>query len=495
MSTTTIETVRGMSDTLPVEARVLTHIQALLESPLVRSGYAPIDLPIVEYRDLYLRKMGEELVGKVYEFSFGGRSIALRPEWTASILRAYVTHMQDQPLPIRLRYSGPVFRYQRPQRLTQRQFIQTGCELIGGTAPRADAEIVALACAGLDEAQVASYQIRLAHIGIIREILMQLELAERTQGKLIWSLEKMRSQGVEAVREHLYEHMGTSPIDPALLENLDDDQVSKLLTGLLEHLEVNLSFGTRPPEAIVQRLVRKMRRDDPQPRIDHAINILWQFSQICGPPNEALAQAEALLARSSLQSTNLQELRAILTMLQHYGIAQERIHMDFGMGRGLHYYTGLIFEIYDDNQIQLCGGGRYDELVSVLGGNQSVPAVGFSYGLERVVAASSLSSQTPESPPSAFVVAITEEDYPYALHVAHLLRQQNIITTIDVRGRSLANNLRYASRNGTDYVAIVGDEERANEMVVWKNLSTYQEERLTLDQLSQISQMTTSSML
>ncbi|HMP39303.1 MAG TPA: ATP phosphoribosyltransferase regulatory subunit, partial [Roseiflexaceae bacterium] len=121
-----IDSVRGMRDLLPHEYALQATVAARLTATIEQYGFLPIDLPIIEHRDLYLRKLGEELVGKVYEFSFGGRELALRPEWTASVLRAYVVRMQDQPLPLRLCYSGPVFRYERPQRLTYRQFTQTG---------------------------------------------------------------------------------------------------------------------------------------------------------------------------------------------------------------------------------------------------------------------------------------------------------------------------------------------------------------------------------
>lgn len=152
-----------------------------------------LDAPIIEHRDLYLRKLGEELVGKVYEFSFGGRDLALRPEWTASVLRAYVAGMQDQPLPLRLSYAGPVFRYERPQRHTYRQFTQIGGEIIGGLPPRADAEVIALACAGLDAAGVSGYTVRIGHIGLVRELLLRFALPERTRGLLVWSLERLRA--------------------------------------------------------------------------------------------------------------------------------------------------------------------------------------------------------------------------------------------------------------------------------------------------------------
>src|SRR5690606_28454145 len=111
---------------LPAEQRAAARARAAIETTLESYGYVAVDLPIIEARDLYLRKLGEELAGKVYEFSFGGRELALRPEWTASVLRAFVAHMQDQPLPLRLSYAGPVFRYERPQRLTYRQFTQVG---------------------------------------------------------------------------------------------------------------------------------------------------------------------------------------------------------------------------------------------------------------------------------------------------------------------------------------------------------------------------------
>ena len=171
---TIIEPARGMRDVLPADLAPQLATLARLEQVFASYGYQPIDLPIIEQRDLYGRKLGEELVGKIYEFSFNGRELALRPEWTASVLRAYVGRMQDQPLPLRLRYAGPVFRNERPQRATYRQFTQAGVELIGGPVPRADAECIALACGGLDAAGVRSYRVRIGHIGLVRQLLRAL---------------------------------------------------------------------------------------------------------------------------------------------------------------------------------------------------------------------------------------------------------------------------------------------------------------------------------
>jgi len=476
-----IEAVRGMRDVLPGEQRATAQVRAALERTLAQHGYAHIDLPIVEQRELYLRKLGEELVGKVYEFSFGGRDLALRPEWTASVLRAYVSAMQDQPLPMRIAYSGPVFRYERPQRGTYRQFTQVGVELVGGPAPRADAEAMALACAGLDAVGVKSYRVVVGHIGLIREILASLGLEERTQGTLAWSMERMRAEGVAALRERISETIGVPPPGLELPAGLDEDQATSWLLGMLDAMRIDLSTGTRDPQDVVARLLRKLRRGDPQPQIDRALDLLYRLSQLHGSPADVLPQVATLLTEAGLESVAYVELRAILALLADHGIDQDRVEIDLGLGRGLHYYTGLIFEIYDGDQMQICGGGRYDDLVSALGGRHPTPAVGFAYGLERVAALA-----TAVAPPAervALVSPVSDDDYAYALDVARRLRLRGFTTTVDVRGRSVATNLRDAARRGVGYLAVVGTEERAQGTVVWRNLTSRDERRVALDEI------------
>jgi histidyl-tRNA synthetase len=481
-----IDSVRGMRDILPQELAAQLATAAQLDHVLASYGYQPIELPIIEQRDLYGRKLGEELVGKVYEFSFSGRELALRPEWTASVLRAYVGRLQDQPLPQRLRYAGPVFRNERPQRATYRQFTQVGVELIGGPAPRADAECIALACAGLDAAGVQAYRVQIGHIGLVRGLLRDLGLAERTQGLLAWSLERMRQQGIGAVRERLDAAHGVLPFDAALLEGLDDAQAEALLLGSLKAIGVNLEFGTRSPEAIVGRLVRKLRREDPQPQIERALALLEQLCAIQGPADTALAAAAALLEEFGLPAGALEPLRAIVHAVAAHRVPDARIALDFGLGRGLHYYTGAIFEIYDRDGLQLCGGGRYDDLVTALGGRQPIPAVGFAYGLERVVLASAPATDDRRREAEVLVVPAEEGVYAYALEVAQALRGRGYIAAVDVRARSVASNLRDGARRGIGAIAVVGAAERADAAVIWRDLATREERRITLSELPQV---------
>ncbi len=475
-----IDAVRGMRDVLPSEVMAQTAVAASIERVLAASGYEPVDLPIIEHRDLYLRKLGEELVGKVYEFNFNGRDLALRPEWTASVLRAYVGCMQDQPLPLRLRYAGPVFRNERPQRATYRQFTQIGVELIGGTAPRADAECLALACEGLVAAGVTRFTVRIGHIGLIRSLLASLGLSERTQGRLAWDLERLREHGVSAVRAEL--DVSAATLDPALLDGIDDQQAEALLLHALREIGVNLRFGTRPPEAIVGRLVRKLRRSESRERIEQALQVLDHLCRIEGRPDEALAEAGEVLRDYAV--TGLDELRAILHLAAAHGVALDQVRLDFGLGRGLHYYTGMIFEIYAGDGLQLCGGGRYDDLVSALGGRQPTPAVGFAYGLERVVAAASPVAAR-SRPPAVLVVATDDDHYPYALEVARLLRVRGYTAMTDVRMRGISGNLRDAARRGVRFVAVVGADECAQRCVAWRDLERHEEYRIALSDIPQ----------
>ncbi|MGQ9827765.1 MAG: ATP phosphoribosyltransferase regulatory subunit [Roseiflexus sp.] len=478
-----IDTVRGMRDVLPSEVTAHRARAEAIERVLAAYGYEPIDLPIIEQRDLYLRKLGEELVGKVYEFTFNGRDLALRPEWTASVLRAYVGRMQDQPLPLRLRYAGPVFRNERPQRATYRQFTQIGVELIGGAAPRADAECLALACEGLVAAGVTRFTVRVGHIGLIRSLLASLGLSERMQGRLSWRLERLRDQGVATVRAELDAHSASFPVDPTLLDGIDDQRAEVLLLHALREIGVNLRFGTRPPEAIVGRLVRKLRRSESPDRIDRALELLDRLCRIEGGPDEAFAHAGALLRDYSV--TGLEELRAILHLAAAHGVAPQCMKLDFGLGRGLHYYTGMIFEIYSDDGLQLCGGGRYDDLVSALGGRQPTPAVGFAYGLERVVAAAAPVAFPPR-PPVVMVVAMDEETYPYALEAARVLRSYGYTAMTDVRMRGVSSNLRDAARRGVRFVAVVGADERARRCISWRDLERHEEMLIALSDIPPI---------
>src|SRR6478672_4992863 len=144
-----IQRVRGTSDVLPPADARLRRLEADLRESFERFGYQGIQTPILEPLELFLRKSGDDIVARMYAFAHWNRRLCLRPELTASVIRAFVNDLQGHSLPLRLHYAGPSFRYERPSRGRSRQFTQVGVELIGAHGAAADAEVLHLACAGL----------------------------------------------------------------------------------------------------------------------------------------------------------------------------------------------------------------------------------------------------------------------------------------------------------------------------------------------------------
>src|SRR2546423_13042192 len=129
-----IQRVRGTADVLPEQDARLRRLEANLRQGFERYGYQGIQTPIVEPLELFLRKSGDEIVARMYSFSHWNRRLCLRPELTASVMRAYVDELQGHSLPLRLHYSGPIFRYERPSRGRSRQVMVVGIELVGAAS-------------------------------------------------------------------------------------------------------------------------------------------------------------------------------------------------------------------------------------------------------------------------------------------------------------------------------------------------------------------------
>src|SRR3954453_7348556 len=128
-----IQRVRGTTDVLPPDDARLRRLEARLRDGLERFGYQGIQTPIIEPLELFLRKSGDEIVARMYSFSHWNRRLCLRPELTASVMRAFVDDLQGQSLPRRLHYAGPIFRYERPSRGRSRQLSVVGLELVGAS--------------------------------------------------------------------------------------------------------------------------------------------------------------------------------------------------------------------------------------------------------------------------------------------------------------------------------------------------------------------------
>jgi histidyl-tRNA synthetase len=493
-----IHRIRGTTDVLPPDDARLRRLETGLRTGFERYGYVGIQTPIIEPLELFLRKSGDEIVARMYAFSHWNRRLCLRPELTASVMRAFVDELQGQSLPLRLHYAGPIFRYERPSRGRSRQFTTVGLELIGAAGAAADAEVLHLACAGLEAVGITRYKLLVGHLGAALQLLAQLGMTDHAQGLVLDNMEPVARGRVDpdAAAARIVELLGgvsgsangTANGLPASLASLSDEQATAVAADILRRASLPVEGGARQPHDIIQRLLAKARRPDPTDQVRAAFDFIADVRAAAGPPERLERDLRPVLERRGLSTAPLQEVAAALDLLRVYAplSSEVDIEVDLSLARGLRYYTGLVFEIYvedADGPLQVCGGGRYDDLVRALGGREAVPACGFSYGLERLdlaIGDGHVASITPR----VLVVGVTAADHATAVGIASDLRRLDRVSVEqDVRLRGVKSALRYADRAGVDLVVIVGERERDEDVVVVRDMRSRDEARVSRGEL------------
>src|SRR3989449_3623963 len=183
-----IERPRGTNDYGPEEMARRRAVEGILRDAAHRFGFREVSTPTIEHLDLFTTKSGPGIVNELYAFKDkGGRDFALRPEFTASIVRFYLSELRNLPKPIKVYSVGNVFRYEEPQKGRYREFTQFNAEIIGAPALQGDAEVIALAIGCLLSVGVRDIHLRVGHIGMLRAFL---KLPPEDQGKGIDWLDK-----------------------------------------------------------------------------------------------------------------------------------------------------------------------------------------------------------------------------------------------------------------------------------------------------------------
>ncbi len=510
MERRSVERVRGTQDSWPPEARPLAAVRARLEESFESFGYARIDVPVLEPAELHLRKSGLEIISKLYSFEDqGGRRLCLRPELTASVVRAYIAHPPAR-LPARLYSAGPVFRYERPARGRYRQFTQSGVELIGAHGSLADAEAISLATHALDRLGLRRYQITVGHVGILADLLARLGLGGRLRSFLLESVEEAKRRGISAVRARLEEldpelferaAPGAAAISPESGSTDGASSNARDTVGALLGLLGGDALGRRRPEDVVARMTRKLAGDSQAQAAERALAFIERLRTLRGAPAEIMERGRTLLSEYGLSEEPLEALAATLRYLEDFGLETSRLVLDLGLSRGLQYYTGMVFEIDHAGlgaESQLCGGGRYDDLVRALGARQSAPALGFAFGVERVALALEAEGAAAAAPSASetLVIPAAPEHAGAAGRIAQVLRGKGLRVHLDVSARPLRAALTYAGREGFAVAAVVGAEVAATDSVRLRVMATGQDETVPLAlAVERIAEATVRSMV
>src|SRR6266480_1966859 len=334
-----VERLRGMHDILPEAYQHRRWLTDSLSTLLAQAGYVTVDTPMLEHSDLFLTSFGQELLQNLYACRLHHRDLCLRPEYTASICRLYLDHYQQQSLPLRFQYAGPVFRYEAPGRSRYRQHTQLGIELFGGQAISADAEIMQLACDTLRECHIPQYRLELGHIGVASGFINRLHLDDHAAHLLLSLMEQIsRSEDGERVAQERLEALypTETPVDVrAATSEAEARYITSLLGG------ISIAFGDdEARREIVERLLWKMGRGEQRRQILFALEFLRALHAVAGTPPEVFDQLRDLLARYELDAEPLTELEQLGRVVEQCGVPREQIILNLSLGRGVSYYTG-----------------------------------------------------------------------------------------------------------------------------------------------------------
>jgi histidyl-tRNA synthetase len=405
------QAIKGVRDILPPESALWNRVEQTGREVFGTFGFAEIRLPIFEPTELFARSVGQEtdIVSKEM-YSFQDRdesSISLRPEATASVVRAYIEHgMQTLPGNVKLYYMGPMFRRERPQKGRYRQFYQIGAEVLGSSdSPGIDAEVI--------------------------EMLMHLFERLKLKGAVL----NINSIGDKNCRPAYIEKLRAEL--QKVREQLGPDSQRRIETNPLRVLDSKLENE----QGIIENL----------PRI-----------------------AEHLCADCR---AHYDEVKRQLGMR---GIAYQE---NWRLVRGLDYYMRTTFEITAPglgSQNAVCGGGRYDGLVELLGGPATTKGIGFAIGTDRLVL--SLQEAGEGATPGGLDVYLAwfgAAAQSAAIGLARRLRDAGFVVELPAVEMKFGKSLGLADRLKAPHAVIVGDDELAAGVVTVKRLSDGTQQKLT----------------
>jgi len=386
---------------MPRDAERMRHVEQVSRELAQLYGYEEVITPVVESYDLLAAKAGEEIRERMYAFKdLGGRKVALRPEFTASVARLMATKMRNEPKPMRLFSVGSLYRYDEPQYGRFREFWQANYELFGSDKPEADAEILMLTNDLLMKLGLHNWRFKIGHMGILRGILSQEGLDEGQQNLIMQLLDKKRWEETLTIARSA-------------------DASQNCLTTLKKVFEIKGKDAYR-----VLKKVEESVRD-----YEKAIEAV-------------------------------ENLREIFELTGEGGVKLEVI-VEAGFARGLEYYTGMVFEPYVPKiEMALSGGGRYDKLIELFGG-EPIPAVGVAQGVDRIVLAMKKQKVPPKiaKEKRVVVIPVNKESRAKAIELSSTLRNAELSVEVEVMGRTVSNALSDADRRTATYAVIVGPEE------------------------------------
>lgn len=421
-----IQSYKGTRDLYPEDMRLRQYIFNAWERVSERFGYEKYDAPILEPIEIYAAKSGEEIVNdQTYSFTDrGDRKVAIRPEMTPSIARMVAARRQELPLPARLSSIANFMRYERPQKGREREFWQLNVDIFGVASVKADIEAITMADQILRE------------FGASSEMYTILVGDRRLTDFLMGEYFGLWGQGAAQMVKLFDRRAKITP-----------DEFEKQARDILNE---NVPEYTSETWTKIKEITEVKSLDD--------------------------------LPSSVLEKAPIDDLKELIAALAARGITNAKY--DPTLMRGFDYYTGIVFEVFDnnpDNNRAMFGGGRYDGLVGLFG-VEDLPVVGFAPGETTTVEFLRAWNLVPEIQPATKIVIVPIGEVDTG-GVADELRALGINVSVDFTGRKLDKVIKSAAKTGVPYLLFVGEDELASGQYTLKNISTETEQKLTLGQV------------
>jgi histidyl-tRNA synthetase len=422
---------RGMRDFLPEDVRRREYVIGIIESAYRRYGFEPLETPALENIETLTGKYGDEgakLIFKVlrrgeHEAS-GETDLALRYDLTVPLARVVAEHRGKLPRFFKRYQIQPVWRADRPARGRFREFYQCDVDAIGSTSTVVEAELCAAVSDVLRTLGFSDFVLRLNHRGLLRGMLESFGVPVSLHDQALVAVDKLDKIGRDGVAAELTQR------------GVPADAVGRLIDAYAESGE----SGHRST-ANARLLERARQHVAGHAEGEAAVDTLTRIVRLCAETSAA-----------------------------------DHVSVDPSLARGLSYYTGAIMEIaVPDLAGSLGGGGRYDGLIGMFSG-ESIPACGFSLGLERILVVMSERAMFPESVQSAaadvMVTMFDADGMADTLHLAGTLRAAGLRVDVYPETDKLGKQFKYAAARGVRYVTIVGSDERAAGHVTVKDMET-----------------------
>jgi histidyl-tRNA synthetase len=444
---------RGMRDFLPADVRRREYVIGVIRDVYERYGFEPLETPAVENIETLTGKYGEEgnqLIFKILKRGehekTGEADLALRYDLTVPLARVVAEYGDKLPKFFKRYQIQPVWRADRPARGRFREFYQCDVDAIGSRSMIVEAEICAAAGDALSNLGFANYTIRLNHRQVLTGVLDRAGIPTDKHSNTLTALDKLDKISKTAVMDELIDR--EIPFGPSM--------------KLLDFFDGIASLN-KPAELVAGEGLDSQRE---------AFNgtVLGRLVEFVGDHKQG--------------SRGVDELRQILQFARASGIGS-RIKIDPSLARGLSYYTGAIMEINVPYLTgSLGGGGRYDNLVGMFS-KQSIPACGFSLGLERIIVVMTESEMFPpelvETNADVLVTIWDEESAADALALARELRAAGVRVDVYPGAEKIGKQLKYASSIGVPFVVVAGTDERARGEVALKDMRTGKQRNIKVE--------------